>query len=244
MNHLIASARSPFQEIIGVPPSLLIADEYDRLRPAVDRIIGRDWSRSPCLRKAHDAYTYLSDGRPLMGESPDFAAIYILRNPWDVAISAANHWGVSTEKAVELMCRNDFLLDNRKGRGSTQLRQRLLSWSEHAISWLRAPMDVCYLSYEEMHSKPLETFRRAVRFLGLEASETEIEDAIYASGFERLRRIEEEKGFREAPEGRRFFRSGQVGTGRDLLIEDDRIRLDKQHKEVCRVLHERRQATR
>src|SRR6056297_24894 len=62
LNNLIASARSPFHEIVGVPPSLLSPDEIDSLRPSVDQIIGRDWSRPICVRKAHDAYTYLPDG--------------------------------------------------------------------------------------------------------------------------------------------------------------------------------------
>jgi len=242
MSHLIASARSPFQEIVGVPPSLLVADEYDNLRPAVDRIIGRDWSsKPPCLRKAHDAYTYLPGGRPLMGEGPDFAAIYILRNPWDVAVSAANHWGISTEEAVEKMCRSDFMLDYSNDRITTQLRQRLLSWSEHAASWLNAPLELCLLRYEEMHSNPLETFQRAVRFLGLEPSESEIENAIHASSFARLKRLEDKQGFREAPAGRRFFRSGKVGTGRDHLSAADRRRLDDQHQRVSRLLRERLQ---
>ncbi|MEE4331125.1 MAG: sulfotransferase domain-containing protein [Wenzhouxiangella sp.] len=239
IKNLIASARSPFHEIVGVPPSLLIPAEYDDLRPAVDRVIGRDWPSAPCLRKAHDAYTYLPDGRPLMGESPDFAAIYILRNPWDVAVSASNHWATTVEKTVDIMCRDDSVLDGRKDRITTQLRQRLLSWSGHAESWLNAPLDLCFLRYEDMHFKPLETFRRAAQFLELQASDEQIETAIAASRFERLQRIERERGFREAPASRAFFRSGKVGAGRDLLSASDRRRLAQENDIVDQVLRRR-----
>lgn len=241
IRNLIASARSPFYEIVGLPPSLLTPDEYDSLRPEVDRIIGQDWSSRPCLRKAHDAYTYLPDGRPLMGKSPDFAAIYILRNPWDVAVSAANHWGITIDRAVDIMCSSDSAMDDRKDRITPQLRQRLLSWSEHAESWLNAHLNVCLLRYEDMHSKPLQSFRRAARFLGLTVDDAEINAAIDASGFERLKSFEEKEGFREAPKNRRFFRSGQINSGRNQLSKAALRRLDQQNEVVLRLLRERQE---
>lgn len=239
LNNVIASARSPFHEIIGVPPSLLTPDEYDSLRPEIDRIIGRDWSGPICVRKAHDAYTYLPDGRPLMSRGPDFAAIYILRNPWDVAVSAANHWNMTHDEAVELMCRDDAGIDNSSNRISTQLRQQLLSWSGHVESWLKAPLELCLVRYEDMHSTPLETFLRAVRFLGLQVTNSEVNDAIKASDFQCLQRIERERGFREAPGKRQFFRIGQVNGGRDLLSENNRRQLDYQHNIVRRLINQR-----
>jgi len=238
VRNLISSARSPFHEIVGVPPALLTPEEYESLRPAVDFVIGRDWARPPCLRKAHDAYTYLPDGRPLMGKGPNFAAIYILRNPWDVAVSAANHWGRSLGWAVDMMCRNDSTVYHQKDRSSPQLRQRLLSWSGHVESWLKAPLSLCLLRYEDMHSDPLETFRRAVQFLGVECIDSEIRDAIEASGFEQLQQIERERGFREAPKNRHFFHKGKVGRGRGLLSEADSSRLERENDIVTGLIAE------
>ncbi len=217
LNNLLASARAPVHEITGVPPSLLTADEVDSLRPEVDEIIGQDWAGPLCLRKVHDAYTYLPNGRPLLGAGPNFAAIYILRDPWDVAVSVANHYGRTLEQAVTMLCSDSSSLDNRKDRSTSQLRQRLLSWSGHVSSWLSAPMEVCLIRYEQMHSNPLTTFRRALTFLEISASDDEISDAIQASSFSRLQKLEQERGFREAPKDRRFFRAGRVGEGRNLL---------------------------
>ena len=238
LNNLLASARSPMHEITGVPPSLLTADEVDSLRPEVDTIIGRDWAGPVCLRKVHDAYTYLPDGRPLLGSGPKFAAIYILRDPWDVAVSVANHYARSLEQAVEMLCADDSSLDNRPDRSTSQIRQRLLSWSAHVASWLSAPIEVCLIRYEEMHSNSLETFRRAIAFLEISASDAEISRAIQASSFGRLQTMEQERGFREAPRNRRFFRAGRVGEGRSLLSAKNFENLREQSEIVDRLLRQ------
>jgi len=242
LNNLLASARSPMHEITGVPPSLLSADETDRLRPGVDKIIGRDWAGPLCLRKAHDAYTYLPDGRPLMGEGPDFAAIYIVRDPWDVAVSVANHYNRTVEQAVEMLCAEETSLDNRSDRSTAQLRQRLLSWSGHVASWLSAPMEVCLIRYEDMHTHPSETFRRALNFLDLSASDAEISSALQASSFGRLQKIEQEKGFREAPKNRSFFRAGRVGDGRKQLPAASHEELQKHWEKIESLLQQRDQS--
>jgi len=236
LNTLIASARSPFHEIVGTPAALLTADECESLRPDIDNIIGDDWAGPVCLRKTHDAYTYLSDGRPLMGRRPDFAAIYILRNPWDVAVSAANHLGISLEQSVDRLCARNTTFSNKKDRIDSQIRQRLLSWSGHVKSWLAAPLDICFIRYEEMHAQPLETFQRAVRFLGVSSTDAEITAAIDASSFARLCRIEQERGFGEATKHGSFFRAGRVGEGRRLLSVESLRKLDQQNETVERLL--------
>jgi len=243
LRNLIASARTPFHEIIGVPSSLLTMKESEHLRPQISQTIGRDWSGPVCVRKTHDAYTFLEDGRPLMGTHPEFAAIYIVRNPWDVAVSAASHWQQPIEQVVRNMCNDETILDNRKDRVTSQLPQRLLSWSNHVRSWVSAPINVCVLRYEDLHAQPVEHFGSAVRFLGLSADDLEIERAVEASRFDRLQSIEQQHGFREAPKSSRFFRKGEVGEGQSKLDEKSRERLARQNEIVERVLQNRRHAT-
>lgn len=243
LNNLIASARSTFQEIVGTPSALLTAGECDSLRPDIDKILAHDWRGPVFLRKTHDAYTYLSDGRPLMGSRPDFAAIYILRNPWDVAVSAAKHWGYPIEQTVDILCSSKATMDAGKDRSTSQIRQRLMSWSGHVASWLSAPLDICLIRYEDMHARPLETFHRAVRFLGLSSTDAEITAAVDASSFDRLSRLERKQGFREATKHGRFFRAGRVGEGRRLLSIDCQRKLDQQNQMVERLLEDYQKAS-
>lgn len=93
----IASSRGHFDDLLGVPSALLTQTEINRLRPAADAELARNWEEPLLLRKAHDGYSWLPDGRPLLGRGPDYAAIYILRDPWDVAVSMTSHFGFTLE---------------------------------------------------------------------------------------------------------------------------------------------------
>ncbi|AGA92247.1 sulfotransferase family protein [Thioflavicoccus mobilis 8321] len=236
----IASSRIHFDETLGVPSALLTPAEAARLRPMADRLLNDLWEGSRLVRKAHDAYTWLPDGRPLMGRAPNFAAIYLLRDPWDVAVSAAHHFSCKLDEAVRHLNNPHFTVArNRRGLES-QLPQRLLSWEGHALSWLSAPMPVHLMRFEAMKQDPLSTFRAAVRFLGFEHDDCAIEEALEACRFERLQQREREQRFREAPaKATGFFRSGAVGEGRARLSPAQLEGLMRMKRRVDRAIGER-----
>lgn len=236
----ISTSRSHFDDLLGIPSALLSADEVERLRPAADQELRRVWPEPLLLRKAHDAYTSLADGRPLMGKGPDFAAIYILRNPWDVAVSLANHFNSTLDDAVNNLCSQDFLVPSEAPHLSYQLAVRLLSWEEHVRSWLTAQLPLYLIRYEEMHQDPLSTFRGAIRFLGLDCDDRAIQLALAASSFEKLQVQEQEERFRETPPGvPRFFRSGLVGEGLNALSVAQIERLEAMKARVEQTIDDR-----
>lgn len=217
----IASSRGHFDDLLGMPSALLAQAEIDRLRPAVNRELNRIWGEPVLLRKAHDGYGYLPDGRPLMGEGPDFSTLYILRDPWDIAVSMTSHFDCSIDQAVANLCDPEFALARSRKGLNGQLRQDLTTWEQHALGWLAAPLSLCLLRYEAMQREPLPTFRRAVRFLGLQHDDEAIHAALGASRFEHLQRQEQAQRFHEAPTvTRTFFRRGQVGEGLTRLSPD------------------------
>ena len=238
ISNLIASARGPFQEIFGFSSSLLTSEESALLRPSLDAFIARDWPGKVCLRKAHDAYTTLPDGRPLMGGPPQFKAIYLLRDPWDVAVSAANHWDLNIEDTVNRMC-NEQHKHHHSHDINEQFPQYLLSWSQHAQSWLNSPLEVCLLRYEEMHSDAMRAFGKAVKFLGLEYDDKDIGAAIQASEFNRLQRLESDEGFIETPRtNTTFFRKGIKGEGLSILTPGQLTRLRRERAMVEQVIQD------
>jgi len=119
----IASSRGHFDDLLGVPSALLTQAEIDRLRPAADAELARAWDEPLLLRKAHDAYTRLPDGTPLMGQGPDFSAIYILRDPWDVAVSMTNHFNCDLDQAVANLTNPEFAVAVTRRKLNGQLRQ-------------------------------------------------------------------------------------------------------------------------
>ena len=226
----IASSRAHFDRLLGVPSTLLTPEEIESLRPSADRELACEWQEPLLLRKVHDAYVRLLNGSPMLGSGADFAAIYFLRDPWDVAPSFANHMACSLDEAVEELLNPDYVMAHSRAGASSQLAQRLLSWAEHAVSWVEAPLALHLMRYEDMRLRPVPTFRGAVRFLGFENSDAEIEAALEACRIERMQEQEAETRFLEAPrDTRRFFRSGRVGEGLETLsaAQLDRLRAAK-----------------
>jgi hypothetical protein len=154
-------------------------------------------------------------GTPTIEPSVTAGAIYIVRNPLDVAISFAAFLGADIDKAITSM--------NEEGacvpQGDKQVYQYYGSWAEHVESWTRrAVRQLHVMRYEDMLDKPLETFGRLAAFLRLEPTRRQLEAAIEASSFDKLKEQEEEFGFKEKPEtAEKFFREGKSGQWRETL---------------------------
>jgi hypothetical protein len=228
----IASNRGWLDELLGFDTAELSADEIDFLRPAVYQ-----WARHDTevkYHKIHDAYTCTPDGEPLVSRDGTLGALYIIRNPLDVAPSAAHHWDLSLDETIGRMERHDMALaQGRKGLPD-QVRQKLLTWSEHVLSWVDAPGLPCLtIRYEDMLSQPVETFAQAVQFLQLPQDAQRIENAIRFSSFKILSQQENEKGFKERPSNAsRFFRQGQSGGWRETLTTAQADRIVTAHGKV------------
>lgn len=222
----IASSRSRFDRLLGVPSALLTPDEIAALRPVADAALAVRWQGPLLVRKVHDAWS------PALLAAPHASAIYVARDPCDVAVSLAHARGWTFEEAARRLCDENHWQAARTGALDRQLPHRLGAWDAHALGWLAAPMPVHWMRYEAMRAAPLDTFRAAVRFLGLAHDDAAIAAAVTASRFERLQAEEAATGFREAPAGRRFFRSGTSGEGAHRLAPETRARLDAMRERV------------
>lgn len=232
-NTPIASARVLFDENIGFESSDLTADEIDRLRPELYCYLAAE-QEEPLFMKIHDAYTPLADNLPLIPASATGGALYFIRNPLDVAVSFAHHNGSDYDTAIANMADDAFTFCGKPKRLHRQLRQKLLTWSGHVMSWIdKAQFPVCQLRYEDMKARPLETFSRAVRFAGLPHNEEQIMKALVFSRFEIVRQQEESEGFHEkSAASNRFFRKGEIGSWREELNEEQIQRIVSDHRAV------------
>jgi len=231
----IASERNMFDDAVGFEAADLSYDEVDRLRPAVYEQLSRE-AEEVRFMKIHDAYTYV-DGckdKPLVSLNAARGAVYILRNPLDVVISFANHSGISIDKAIERATDEKNCFCARPGRLHNQLRQRLLSWSSHVLSWVDAPgIEVHVMTYEEMKRNPLATFTAAIHFAGLQKTRLQVEKALAFSDFKEIQLQEKEKGFKEKPvKCESFFRKGNVGDWKEVLTDAQVQTVIRQHRDV------------
>lgn len=147
------------------------------------------------------------------------AAVYIVRNPLDVAISYARHFGMTPARACQSISRPG----NTTAGGAANVKQFLGSWAEHVLSWTRtADFPVHVMRYEDMKADPHGCFRSLLGQLGIPVDHERLDRAVSFSSFEELQRQETADGFVEASKNaERFFHSGTTGQWQGVLTEDD-----------------------
>jgi hypothetical protein len=220
----IASARTWFDEWVGVEASALEPHVIDRLRPEVYRCLAGD-SHERLFMKVHDAWSCVDTGQPMFPADVTAGVVYIVRNPLDMAASCANHWGVTVDAAVKKM--NNAEPGDISDRDAAtpqglpdQLRQRLGSWSDHVRSWVDSSgLPLHLVRYEDLQADPEAAFESILGFCGFEIDRVKLTKAVAFSAFGELQRQEGIVGFRErsgvAPHS--FFRRGQIGGWRQEL---------------------------
>lgn len=188
-------------------------EEIAKVRPlALKRIAAT--TNGLIFVKTHNALVAHA-GSPMIATALTAGAIYIVRNPLDVAVSLASFLGRPLDDAIDELLRPAALMP----ASERFAYQYFGSWSEHVESWTRRPVRQLHvMRYEDMLEKPSETFGALARFLLLKPSAAELEAAIGEASFETLRRAEAEEGFVEKPPtAERFFREGRAGQWREAL---------------------------
>ncbi len=166
--------------------------------------------------KTHNALV-LSYGQPTANLKVTSGAIYIVRNPLDVAISYAGHFGIPLDEAIQQISDPGLETANHE-RGAYEVYG---AWHENVLSWTRKPSRTLYIMrYEDMLAEPEQTFGALARHLTLRPTPEQLQDAIARSSFDKLKEQEESGGFRERPKkSNAFFRVGKAGQWQEVLTK-------------------------
>ena len=231
----VSSNRQTFDTLSGVPSTECTDDDNDTLRPAVYRAQAATAMRrgKQLFCKAHDACHDTPAGEPLFPEDVTLGALYLLRNPLDVAVSFAFHQG--HEDFSRIIAEMNDPGATMAGTNARQLRQRLFTWSRHVESWRDAPFPVLTVRYEDLLADVVGQLGRILCFLRLEGASDEprLRRAAAFSDFAGLQQEEAREGFREAePRCRRFFRSGKAGDWRRYLSTEQVREIASAHGHV------------
>ncbi len=167
-------------------------------------------------------------GYPTISAKASIGVIYIVRDPRDVAVSAADHYGLSIDQAIEMMA--DHKTRGRAMPGNT-VHELMGSWSDHVKSWTRwkhTPLLV--LRYEDMLADPLGQLGAVARKIGITQDAARIKKAVEFSSFKQLQAQEAETGFIEKSlHSQRFFRSGRAGGWREKLTPPQAATIERDH---------------
>lgn len=210
-----------YTDLLGYPPGPEDRNAIAAARHRVQEKIA-DAGDGVVFVKTHHALVQ-DRGHSTINFAVTSGAIYIIRNPLDVAISYAHHMNCSTDDAIERMATENVETDVTE----KTVYEVYGSWSQHVWSWTRAPhRAIIVMRYEDMLADPQSAFHRLTQHLLMAPSKTELTEAIERSSFEKLKEQEEKEGFREKPKAaERFFREGRSGQWQNILtpLQVDRI---------------------
>ena len=180
--------------------------------------------------KTHNANLAVH-GVPLCTPSVTAGAIYVVRDPRDIALSYAAFLGIGVDEVIGFMA-NPGAANRADG---AQVFELLASWSLHAQSWVGA-RNRLLVRYEDLITDPAAHFGRIVRFLGGAAEPARLDRAIRFSDFTVLAAQEREHGYRAGSSkgGGAFFRVGKIGQWREALTTAQTQQIEQGHGETMR----------
>jgi hypothetical protein len=222
-----SAGKALFEEVVGFDLTDEHRAEVAAARAKVQQNMA-DVAEGLVFVKTHQALV-VDRGHLTINFAVTAGAIYIVRNPLDVAISYAHHLGKPIDFAIDFL----NLKNAETSATEKQVYEVYGSWSQHVLSWTRKPHPAIYvMRYEDMLAEPKKTFGALARHLLFKPSDEQLADAIDRSSFERLREQEEKAGFKERPdEAERFFRDGRAGQWKEVLTPAQIARIVEAHKE-------------
>jgi hypothetical protein len=213
-----------YEDLAGRKIDPISAADVAPLRPRVQASIAN--RRGLSLVKTHNTRRFDS-GYPLINSEATAGAVYIVRNPLDVAVSYARHRDYTIDRTIDQMAR--FGIINPPTEGMVYWVPS--TWSDNVESWTAEKnAATLVLRYEDLTERPEEGFGRLAAHLHLRPSPEQVRMAVAAASFANLRRAEQRHGFTERPlaEGQ-FFREGRTGAWREYLSPEQVARIVSAH---------------
>lgn len=183
--------------------------------------------------KTHSALTAVH-GVPLIPPLYTAASVYLLRNPFDVALSYARHLSLDIDTTIDRMTSPNNI------NGSTiGIREIIGRWDTHVQTWMGAEgLQLKLIRYEDLLSDAEREVSTLLTFLGVPVDHGKLRRAVRKASFETLRKQEEQFGFRERPKGmEKFFVSGKSGRWKDDLTSGQIDRIATEFESILKEFY-------
>lgn len=202
-----------YEEFLGKPVAQATPAEIAKTRYDVQGALALK-QKGPFFIKTHNSVANV-EGYPSINLDITLAAIYIVRNPLDVAISYAHHSGLTVDATIEFMA----LPGAASPTTANMVYEFTDSWSAHAASWMAiSNRPVHVIRYEDMLRSPERVFGGLAKFLRIKHNPEQLMRAIEKSSFKAVAEQEANKGFVEKPPtSKAFFREGRADQWQEVL---------------------------
>ena len=159
---------------------------------------------------------------PFTNTDNTIGGIYIVRDPRDVVLSYANHFGVNNDVST------DMLIDEENGEQyfdeklkEKYFRSLMGSWSMNYLSWRHYKgRKIHLMRYEDLVKNPKKNFIKMLEYINsiisINIDQNRISKAVEETAFHKLQKLENREGFIEVGKGK-FFRKGKVGEWKENL---------------------------
>ena len=183
-----------YEERLGFKPTDKHRKEIASLRHEVQQWIA-DQFNGLVFVKTHNGLV-IDHGQSIINFAVTSGAIYIVRNPLDVAISLAHHMGKTIDGAIETMGSPD----TETPINDKRVHDIWGSWSQHVESWTRKPHPAIYvMRYEDMLAEPHKSSASWRAICSCRQRPIKLRRAIDRSSFERLKNQEEKRDLKKNP---------------------------------------------
>jgi len=217
-----------YEQLSGKSQADLTWTEINQLRPRVHQFLA-EAHPGTVLVKTHNVLSTIEDV-PTISPDVTFGAIYVVRNPLDVAVSFSHHYGLTMEQGAKAICFKPLEIQAKAGH----ILQVVSDWSTNVRTWLKAPgLYLNVLRYEDLTASPNKAFTSVLDFLKLPKERERLKRAIRHSSFKLLAGQERQAGFIERPQNaERFFRRGKVGSWRNELAAEHVDLIVRSHRDM------------
>ncbi|WP_306116427.1 MULTISPECIES: sulfotransferase domain-containing protein [unclassified Roseovarius] len=171
-------------------------------------------------------------GTELIPDQFTRSAIYIIRNPLDMVLSYARHYGMSIDDTIDAIGHSDHV----NQPDETTVFQFLGSWSDHVESWTgKSSFPICVLRYEDMLTDPHAAFTKVLENIGVPVDPERLDRAVKHSSFKEVSKQEKKGGFAErSRHSETFFSKGTSDNWKSELTEDQVARVRRVHRKVMK----------
>ena len=190
--------------------------------------VSKHWIKVQELINSNKELTFLKthsslcniNGNKFTNSANTLAFIHIVRDPRNIVLSMANHFGITQEESYKIISDKMYIIYpkiNNQPIPSTLIS----SWNNHYLSWKNSDsISKIVIKYEDLIKNTKDTFEKIINFLSEHAKikydEEKIVNSIDVTQFNNLKNNEEKYGFNMGQKNK-FFYLGKKNNWKNLL---------------------------
>ena len=187
-------------------------------------------NNKPNYLKTHNAMCSINNYQ-FTNDENTIGAIYVVRDPRDIAISYSNFLNKEIDDTIEYIL-SDNCFEQDFFENLLYKKSIMGNWAYHYNSWKNyKSKEIIIIKYEDMITKTNETFLKILKYLNkinnVEINQKKMMDAINLTSFKNLSKLEKNEGFIENPSINPFFRKGQIGEWKEILNKNQIQKIEK-----------------